>query len=297
MEPRKEELEMNTDGFDLEKIRRLSADIRIQTIRSIGSVGFGHIGGSMSIADILAVLYGAVMRVDPKKPDWPDRDYLVLSKGHCGPALYAALALKGFFPEDWLVTLNAPQTRLPSHADGRLTPGIDISTGSLGQGISSAAGIALGNRMAGRDNYTYCIVGDGECQEGQVWEAIMFAAHRKLDHLIIFVDNNGRQLDGYTDAIQRQFDLKEKMQSFGCNADRVCGYDLQAVYNAVVRAKTVTGRPSVIILDTVKGMGCSFAEQAEFNHYMTYSKEMMEDAISEIERRLETGTYPGGEER
>jgi transketolase len=249
----------------------------------------------MSLADVLAVLYGEIMNINPKEPKWEDRDYLVLSKGHCGPALYAALALSDYFPIDWLNTINKPGTRLPSHADGRLTPGIDISTGSLGQGLSSAVGIALGNKMLKKNNYTYCIVGDGECQEGQVWEGIMFSAHQQLDHLIIFVDNNKKQLDGTLDKIQRPFDLVEKFNAFGCNAKKVCGYNVETIYSAIVEAKKNTGKPSVLILDTVKGMGCSFAEKEEFNHYMNFDMEMAEEAIKEIELRLKNDTYPGGE--
>jgi transketolase len=173
---------------DFEAMRRLSADIRIETVRSLAAAGFGHIGGSASIADVLAVLYGGVMRIDPENPRWDERDWLVLSKGHCGPALYAALALKGFFPMEWLKTVNQAGTRLPSHADRTKTPGIDMTAGSLGQGLSAAAGIALGNRLQGFDSYTYCIVGDGELNEGQIWEALQAANQFHLDHLIVFVD-------------------------------------------------------------------------------------------------------------
>lgn len=281
--------------MNIDEIRRLSADIRINTIKGIAGVGFGHIGGSMSIADVLAVLYGAVLNVRPDEPKWDDRDYLVLSKGHCGPALYAALALKGYYPMNWLETINAPETRLPSHADGCKTPGIDISTGSLGQGMSSAAGIALGNQMLGKDNYTYCIVGDGECQEGQIWEGVMFSVHHRLDHLIVFVDNNRRQLDGYLEEIQNPLDLEKKFEAFGCHASTVCGYDLEAIYRAVLRAKKAKEQMSVIILETEKGMGCSFAEKESFNHYMSFDREMAENACDEIERRLKNGTYPRGE--
>lgn len=280
--------------IDYDRLRRLSADIRIHTIKGIGAAGFGHIGGAMSIADVLAVLYGEMMNVRPENPDWEGRDYLVLSKGHCGPALYAALALKGYYPMDWLSTINAPETRLPSHADGRRTPGIDVSTGSLGQGMSLAVGIALGMKMREKDNYTYCIVGDGECQEGQIWEGIMFSAHHRLDHLIVFVDYNKKQLDGTLADIQEPLDFTEKFTSFGCHTQRVCGYDLEAIYHAIHNAKDTEGKPSVIILDTVKGMGCSFAEKEAFNHYMAYDSAMADEAVAEIERRLENHSYPGG---
>ena len=174
--------------MDFDKIRRFSADIRIWTLRTIASAGFDHIGGSASIAAVLSVLYGGMMNIDPQNPNWEDRDWFALSKGHCAPALYAALALKGYFPMDWLQTLNKGGTNLPSHADHLRVPGVDMSTGSLGQGISAAVGIALANRMQGRDSWTYCIVGDGECNEGQVWEACEVANHQKLDHLVVYVD-------------------------------------------------------------------------------------------------------------
>ena len=177
--------DMAPDNF--EKLRRFSADIRIWTIRTIAHAGYGHIGGAASIADVLAVLYGDVMRIDPKNPGWEERDWFVLSKGHCAPALYATLALKGYFPMEWLKTLNQGGTNLPSHADRRKVPGVDMTTGSLGQGISAAVGIAWANRLQGRDSWSYCIVGDGECNEGQVWEACQAAGHAKLDHFILFV--------------------------------------------------------------------------------------------------------------
>lgn len=274
---------------------RLSADIRIQTIRMLEKAGFGHIGGSMSIADVLAVLYGGVMRVDPARPGWDGRDYLVLSKGHCGPALYAALALKGYFPADWLGTVNRPGTRLPSHCDRLKTPGVDMTTGSLGQGLSAAAGIALGLKMRKKENYVFCILGDGELQEGQVWEAAACAAHQKLGRLIAFVDENGRQLDGYVTDVCNPRDSAEKFRSFGWDAVRVCGWDCAAIKRAVRDAQARGGAPQAIVLETIKGMGCSFAEREVFNHYMVITKEMADDAAAEIERRLAAGVYPAGE--
>jgi transketolase len=278
-----------------ETYKRLSADIRIHTIRALQKAGFGHIGGSMSIADVLAVLYGGVMRIDPARPDWEDRDYLVLSKGHCGPALYAVLALKGYFPMEWLDTVNRPGTRLPSHCDRLKTPGIDMTTGSLGQGLSAAAGIALGLRMQNKENDVFCILGDGELQEGQVWEAAACAAHRKLDRLIIFVDENKRQLDGYVEDVCNPYDAAEKFRSFGWEAVRVCGWDCQAIESAVQTARKSGGAPHAIVLETEKGIGCSFAEREPFNHYMVVSKEMADEAVAEIERRLAAGVYPVGE--
>ena len=275
-------------------LRRLSADMRIAAINGICEAGFGHIGGSMSLIDVLAVLYGKAMRYDPSRPDWPERDYLVVSKGHSGPGLYAALAVAGFFPMDWLKTINKPNTKLPSHCDRQRTPGVDMSTGSLGQGISAAAGIALGNRLEGLDNYTYCIIGDGEMQEGQVWETVQFAAHRGLSNFIVFVDNNKKQLDGLIEDICESFDIGEKFRAFHWDARTVKGYDVFDIERGLSEAKQITDRPKAIILDTIKGIGCSFAEKAAMNHYMTVDRAMADEAIAEIERRLKEGTYPRG---
>ena len=281
--------------MDFEKLKRLSADIRIWTIREIAEAGFGHIGGSASIADVLAVLYGGMMRIDPENPKWEDRDWLVLSKGHCAPALYAALALKGFFPMEWLKTLNKGGTSLPSHADMNRVPGVDMSTGSLGQGISAAVGIAYANRLQGRDNWTYCILGDGECNEGQVWEACETANHFKLDHFITFVDWNKKQLDGTVEQICDPVDLENKFRAFGFGAETVKGYDVQAIWEAIQRAKQEPGKPHCIVLDTYKGLGVALAEKEVFNHYLTFNPQQGEESVAEIERRLAAGNYPGGD--
>lgn len=285
------------ETVNIESMSQLSANIRIETIKMLENAGFGHIGGAMSIADVLGVLYGGVMNINPRNPQWEDRDWLVLSKGHCGPALYAALCLKGYFNRDMLKTLNQPGTKLPSHCDRLKTPGIDMTTGSLGQGISSAAGIALGNKLKGKQSYTYCILGDGELQEGQVWEGAEAAAHLRLSHLIVFVDENKKQLDGKVEDICTPFDTAEKFRSFGWHAQRVAGYDARGIYGGIQNAKQDNERPSVIILDTLKGLGCNFAEKAEFNHYMVVDKEMAESAVDEINRRVENGTYPRGDVR
>lgn len=280
---------------DFQSIQRFSADIRIWTVREIAWAGFGHIGGSASIADVLAVLYGGIMKIDPKNPSWEERDWFVLSKGHCAPALYATLALKGYFPMDWLKTLNQGGTNLPSHADRLKVPGVDMSTGSLGQGISAAAGICLANRLMNRDNWTYCIVGDGECNEGEVWEACEAAAHQKLDRLIVFVDWNKKQLDGRLEEVCDPFDLADKFRAFGFGAETVKGYDPEAIWTAIERAKADPGRPHCIVLDTIKGLGIKLAEEKERNHYLTFGPDEAEKCVEEIERRLAAGTYPGGD--
>jgi len=272
---------------EIKELEILALKIRIETIREIGTLGFGHLGGAMSIVETLAVLYGKIMNVDPKNPRWEDRDWLVCSKGHAGPAVYAALAIKGYFPMEELKTLNKPGTRLPSHCDRNLTVGIDMTTGSLGQGASTAAGIALGNRLSGRDSKTYLILGDGEIQEGQVWEMASFAAHRKLDNLIAFVDNNKKQLDGYTKDINDPRDIRAKFESFGWYAQDADGKCVDSIYEAIERAMNTKGKPSVIVLDTIKGQGCSFAENLLFNHHMEISESQMKEAIEELEKKLE----------
>ncbi|MBQ3791950.1 MAG: transketolase, partial [Clostridia bacterium] len=201
--------------------RSIAREIRRRTLVCIGSIGQGHIGGSLSVAEILAVLYYGKMRVRPEEPSWPDRDILVLSKGHAGPALYSVLTMKGYFPEDWLKTLNKPETLLPSHCDMRRTPGVDMTTGSLGQGASAACGFALAQKMDGRDARTFAILGDGEMEEGEVWESFLFASQKKLSNLCVFVDFNNLQIDGTVDEICSLGDLCAKFRSFGFGAYEV----------------------------------------------------------------------------
>lgn len=270
------------------ELRTLAAQIRIKTIHAMAGAGGGHIGGSMSIADVLAVLYGGVMRYDPKQPKWEERDRLVLSKGHCGPALYAALALSGFFPEEMLKTLNKGGTSLPSHCDRLKTPGIDMTTGSLGQGVSCAAGIAFALKKKGSAAHVYSIVGDGELQEGQVWETVQFAAHQELGNFTVIVDNNHLQLDGALESICRPFSLEEKFRAFGLSARSATGYDVRAVQDALEWAKGTPGCCAVI-LDSNKGIGCDFAETADFCHYIQFGEAEAAAAEAEILRRLELG--------
>jgi transketolase len=267
-------------------IEIFATKIRIETIKALGNLGFGHLGGAMSIVETLAVLYKEVMNIDPKNPGWKDRDYLVCSKGHAGPALYSTLALKGYFPIEDLMTLNKPETNLPSHCDRNKTKGIDMTTGSLGQGASLAAGIALGNLLDGRKNYTYLILGDGELQEGQVWEMVMFAAQRKLDHLITFVDYNKQQLDGYTKDICDLGDIAAKFESFNWQAQEVDGANIKDIYKAIESAKKAKDKPSVIVLDTIKGKD-SFVEGMVNNHHVTISKDQMNKTLSKLNKKIE----------
>lgn len=271
----------------IKELKALALNIRIETLKAIGTLGFGHLGGAMSVADAIAVLYGGAMNIDPKNPRWEDRDWLVCSKGHAGPAIYSALALRGYFNKEELLTLNKPGTHFPSHCDRNLTIGIDMTTGSLAQGASTALGVALGNRLKGKDNYTYLILGDGEIQEGQVWEAVMCAAQQKVDNLIAFVDCNKQQLDGFTKNINDLGDIGSKFESFGWHEQTIYGHSVREIYNAIKEAKENKGRPSVIVLDTIKGKGCGFAEGVLNNHHMNVSKEQMEEALKVLEKELE----------
>lgn len=244
----------------------------------------------MSIADVLAVLYGNIMKYDPKDPAWKERDYLVVSKGHAGPALFAALALKGFFPVEWLATLSEPGTRLPSHCDRLRTPGVDVSTGSLGQGLSIAAGIAQVFGMRKQENRVYAILGDGECAEGQIWEAAQYASHYKLNRLVAFVDWNKRQVDGYLEDIMSVGDIAEKFEAFGWMAAVVDGGDVRAIQQAVLELqKKQADRPAVVVLDGIKGSGVPEFEQMEYNHHFALTPELADKVIADLEKQMSKG--------
>jgi transketolase len=268
------------------KLKKFAAQIRLETVKCIGARGFGHVGGALSIVDTLAVLYSGLMKIDPKKPDWPERDKLVMSKGHAGPALYATLALKGYFPLDWLKTLNQPGTRLPSHCDRKLTPGIDMTTGSLGQGVSTAIGLAFAQKLDGTDARTYLVTGDGELNEGQAWEGAMFAPQQKLTNLTWFVDYNRKQLDGSTGEVMDLGDLAEKFAAFGWNARTVSGNDVEAVAGALEAARAVKDKPSCIVLNTIKGAGVPAVEEIELNHHVVFEGELLQKSIAHVEKVL-----------
>lgn len=267
------------------ELQRFALQIRIGIVDALKARGFGHIGGSLSIADALAVLYGSVMRIDPKNPTWEARDKLVCSKGHAGPAVYATLALKGFFPYDELKTLNQPGTNLPSHCDRNKTPGIDMTTGSLGQGTSLAVGMAYGDMLKGLDSRTFLIVGDGEANEGQVWEAAMFTAAKKVTNLTWLIDNNKKQLDGYTKDILEPFDFEEKFRAFGFEAISIDGNDLDQLENALTRKPI--DRPIAIILNTVKGKGIEEVENTMGNHSMTPAPEAFDRWLADLHAKLD----------
>lgn len=272
---------------EMKELAIFAKEIQIETIKAITEFGMGHVGGALSMAHCLAVLYGKQMKIDSNNPYWEERDWFVLSKGHCGPALYATLALKGFFSKEELKTINRPGTNLPSHCDRNKTPGIDMTTGSLGQGGSCAAGIAQGHKISGRNNYTYLMMGDGECQEGQVWEMALFAAHQQLDHLIAFVDRNKLQLDGFVEDINALGDLKQKFTDFNWHTQEVNGHDVAAINQAIENAKANRNSPSMIILDTIKGEGWSEIANKTNCHSMSLTIEDSKRAIAEMQEEIQ----------
>jgi transketolase len=245
---------------DFELLRRRASQLRRDVVQMIARAGSGHNGGSLSAADLVAYLYFHRMRVDPGRPGWPDRDRFVLSKGHCCPILYAALAARGFFPREVLWTLREIGSALQGHPDMTKTIGVDMTTGSLGQGISAAVGMAIGGRLDGRDYRVWCMVGDGELQEGQVWEAVMAAAHHHLARLTVLVDNNKLETDGETRSIINVEPIEDRWRAFGWAAERVDGHDMAAIHKGIQRLLSVNDRPSVLVADTIKGKGVSFME-------------------------------------
>ena len=272
----------------IKELKKFAIEIRRQTIYQIAFLGVGHIGGSMSICELMACLYGHILKVDPKNPKMENRDRFIMSKGHAGPTMYSALALKGFFPVMELETLNKPGTRLPSHTDMSKTPGVDMTTGSLGQGMSSSAGIALATKLDGKDNFVYCLIGDGEMQEGQCWEAFAFASQQKLDNYIVFLDKNVKQLDGTTDQCLSLGDTNERLKAFGWNAIEVDGHDVVAICDAVEKAKSYkgTGKPTFITLNTLKGKDCPAALRAAVNHNMPLSMDDYKESCEVLDKQL-----------
>ncbi|MFZ5353302.1 MAG: transketolase [Bacillota bacterium] len=270
---------------EFQKLKEKSKYIRRLIMDEIGKLGVGHVGGCLSAVEALVVLYYKVMNIDPLNPNMEGRDRFVLSKGHAGPALYAVLADKGFFDVCELDTLNKPETNLPSHCDMLRTKGVDMTAGSLGQGISCAAGMAKASRLS-KDNATiYCMIGDGETQEGQVWEAAMMAAHFKLSNLIVFTDYNKLQIDGTIQEVLSLGELDSKWKAFGWNVINVAdGHDEEEIYNAILQAKKSPDKPSMILLNTIKGKGVSFVEaMGAGNHNMPVTEEQRLQALKELE--------------
>lgn len=257
--------------------------IRKHAVTAVYNANSGHPGGSLSIADLLALLYFEKMNVDPKNPKNPDRDRLVLSKGHTAPALYGALAEKGFIPKEDIATFRRIDSYLQGHPDMKNVPGVDMSTGSLGQGFSAAGGMALAAKIDKKDYRVYAILGDGELEEGQIWEQAMFAAHYKLDNLTAFVDFNGLQIDGDVTKVMNPTPIDKKFEAFGWKTIVCDAHDFEALSDAIETAKTIKGYPTAIIMKSVKGKNVSFMENQAGWHGIAPNKEQYEQAITELD--------------
>jgi transketolase len=264
----------------------LACKVRMGIIESTHAAKCGHPGGSMSAADLFTYLYFRELNVDPANPKWENRDRFVLSKGHTAPGLYAALALRGFFPVEDLLTLRKVGSYLQGHPNMNTVPGVDMSTGSLGQGISTACGMALAAKVQGKTNRVYTLLGDGEIQEGQVWEACMFASHYKLDNLCVIIDNNGLQIDGDIAKVMSPYPIVDKLEAFGFHVTAIDGHDFEAIEEALNTAKTVKGRPSAIVMKTVKGKDVSFMENNAGWHGVAPNDAQFEQAMGELKAKL-----------
>ena len=260
--------------------------VRMGAIKGVHAAKAGNPGGSLSAADLFTYLYFKELRIDPKNPKWEDRDRFVLSKGHTAPGLYAALALRGYFPEEDLLTLRQIGSHLQGHPNMNLTPGVDMSTGSLGQGVSTAAGMALAAKYQGKDCRVYTLLGDGEIQEGEVWEAFMFAHHYKLDNLCVIIDNNGLQIDGRVEDVMSPYPIPEKLRAFGFQVYEIDGHDFEQMETAFNQARETKGVPSAIVMKTVKGKGVSFMENQAGWHGKAPNDEEFEIAMNELSAQL-----------
>ena len=268
------------------QLKRTANNVRLGIIEAVYNAACGHPGGSLSIADVLTYLYFEEMRVDPTNPADKNRDRFVLSKGHTAPALYSVLAERGFFPKEELKTLRKTASRLQGHPDMKGVPGVDMSTGSLGLGFSTACGMALSAKVSGDGYRVYTALGDGESQEGQVWEAAMFAAHYKLDNLCVLVDFNGLQIDGPVAEVMNPAPHDEKFKAFGFHVITIDGHDFDQIAAAYAEAKTIKGKPTAIIANTVKGKGVSFMENQVSWHGSAPNDEQYEQAIAELKAAL-----------
>ncbi|GAB4264571.1 transketolase [Thermincola ferriacetica] len=271
----------------LQELVRKANTIRQHIIRMVGEAKSGHPGGSLSAADIVTTLYFHEMRIRPEEPQWPDRDRFVLSKGHAAPVLYAVLAEKGFFPVDELHTLRKINSRLQGHPSMKHLPGVEMSTGSLGQGLSTAVGMALAGKIDRKDFRVYALLGDGEIQEGQIWEAAMAAAHYKLDNLVGILDHNGLQIDGPTCEVMSPEPVADKWQAFGWHVVVIDGHDFKQIISALQEARRVKGKPAMIIANTVKGKGVSFMENEVGWHGSAPDAEQVQQALAELQGEVE----------
>ena len=271
---------------EIKQLSILACKVRMGIIASTHAAKCGHPGGSMSAAEMFTYLYNKELNVDPANPQWADRDRFVLSKGHCAPGLYAALAHRGFFPVEDLLTLRKVGSYLQGHPNMNTVPGVDMSTGSLGQGISTACGMALAAKTQGKDYRVYTLLGDGETQEGQVWEACMFAAHYGLDNLVVIIDNNGLQIDGDITKVMNPYPYKDKLEGFGFHVEAINGHDFNEIEAALNTAKTVKGKPTAIVMSTVKGKDVSFMENQAGWHGVAPNDAQYEQAMAELNQKL-----------
>ena len=269
------------------ELMKIACKVRMGIIEGTHSAKSGHPGGSLSAADMYTYLYFKEMNVDPEKPDDPDRDRFVLSKGHTAPGLYSVLAQRGFFPAEELKTLRKIGSRLQGHPNMNMTPGVDMSTGSLGQGVSAAAGMALAAKKQGKDLRVYTLLGDGEIEEGQVWEAMMFAHHYELDNLCVIVDNNDLQIDGRIADVIDPYPIPEKFKAFGLNVEEIAGHDFDQIEAALESARKTKDVPTAIIMKTLKGKGVSFMEDQAGWHGKAPNDEQYEQAMAELGKQLE----------
>jgi len=266
----------------LQQLQSAAKVIRRDIVTMLAEAGSGHPGGSLSAADIVTALYFEVMNVNPEQPKWPERDRFVLSKGHAAPVLYAALAERGYFEPAELKTLRKLGSRLQGHPDMKKLPGVEMSTGSLGQGFSAANGMALAGKVDKKDYRVYVLLGDGEIQEGQVWEAAMLASHYKLDNLTAFLDYNGLQIDGPTEEVMSSGSLADKWRAFGWHVIEIDGHDIKQILEAVEKAKVTTGQPTLILAHTIKGKGVSFMENQVGWHGKAPNAEQVQQALEEL---------------
>jgi transketolase len=274
------------DKKTLLELKKKAVRVRKHILDEVYSAQSGHPGGSLSSTEIFTYLFQKEMKIDPANPKWMDRDRFVLSKGHCAPGLYASLAVRGFFPEKDLTGFRSIDSYLQGHPSMKDVPGVDMSTGSLGQGISTAVGMALGGKLDKKDYRVFALLGDGEIQEGQVWEALMSAAHYKLDNLTAFIDHNGLQIDGNISDVMCPEDVVEKFKAFCWNVIQIDGHDLEAIEAAVETAKATKGKPTMIVAETIKGKGVSYMEGVAGWHGMAPDEELYKKAIAELDEAM-----------
>lgn len=265
--------------MNIEELTKKTIEVRKEIIEAVYAAQSGHPGGSLSIADILTVLYFNEMNIKPEEPRWEDRDRLVLSKGHCSPALYSCLANKGYFPVENLKTFRKIDSYLQGHPDRNKVPGVDMTTGSLGQGLSAANGMAIAGKMDNKDYRVYCILGDGEIEEGQIWEAAMTSSKYKLDNLCVIVDNNNLQIDGTIEEVMSPYPIDEKFRSFGFEIIKIDGHDIEEIIKAFEVARNIKDKPTCIIAKTIKGKGISYMENQASWHGKAPNEEQYKEAM------------------